>query len=131
MICAADDGKDSCQGDSGGPLIVRADDSDEDVQVGIVSWGKGCAKPGYPGVYARVSEKIDWINEQIAAGEPPEDTNDDWWDDWLSDWSNDYGWWDDDYNYGYDNPITFLLWTVRHFINLLIILFGGIPMGTS
>ncbi|MEU3053211.1 MULTISPECIES: S1 family peptidase [Streptomyces] len=47
-------GVDSCQGDSGGPMF-RKDDSDEWVQVGIVSWGQGCARPDYPGVYAQVS----------------------------------------------------------------------------
>lgn len=40
MICAADTtngGVDSCGGDSGGPLVKN----DEDIQVGIVSWGNG------------------------------------------------------------------------------------------
>ena len=40
-ICAAAPGKDACQGDSGGPLIV--DSGDTFVQVGIVSFGSGCA----------------------------------------------------------------------------------------
>jgi len=74
MVCAAKDGKDSCQGDSGGPLIIKGDEDDMssvDIQVGVVSWGRGCAQEGYPGVYARVSGAIDWINEQILDGQPP------------------------------------------------------------
>lgn len=45
MLCAADTAKDSCQGDSGGPLFVPGNHSSGalDAQVGIVSWGFGCA----------------------------------------------------------------------------------------
>ncbi|MDG4862676.1 serine protease [Streptomyces sp. T-3] len=47
-------GIDTCQGDSGGPMF-RKDDSNKWIQVGIVSWGDGCARPGKPGVYTEVS----------------------------------------------------------------------------
>ncbi|MGW4030884.1 serine protease [Streptomyces sp. NPDC004838] len=47
-------GVDTCQGDSGGPMF-RKDDANAWVQVGIVSWGEGCARPNYPGVYTQVS----------------------------------------------------------------------------
>jgi len=56
-------GQSSCSGDSGGPLtIVEADG--EPTQVGIVSFGfsLGC-ELGWPAVYTRVTEYIDWISE--------------------------------------------------------------------
>jgi len=59
MICAGDleqGGRDACQGDSGGPLIV------DNILHGLVSWGYGCAVPGYPGVNARVAHYRDWID---------------------------------------------------------------------
>jgi len=66
MMCAARSGKDSCQGDSGGPLIVKGSDAASDVQVGIVSWGFGCADEDFPGVYASVSFFLTWIQEQMT-----------------------------------------------------------------
>ncbi|WP_328316946.1 S1 family peptidase [Streptomyces sp. NBC_00388] len=56
-ICAGDvdkGGVDTCQGDSGGPMF-RKDDQGAWIQVGIVSFGQGCAEKGYPGVYSQVS----------------------------------------------------------------------------
>ncbi|MFI5914769.1 S1 family peptidase [Dactylosporangium sp. NPDC051541] len=47
-------GVDTCQGDSGGPMF-RRDAQNAWIQVGIVSWGNGCARPNYPGVYTEVS----------------------------------------------------------------------------
>ena len=55
-ICAGytSGGVDTCQGDSGGPMF-RRDAANAWVQVGIVSWGDGCARPNKPGVYTQVS----------------------------------------------------------------------------
>jgi secreted trypsin-like serine protease len=61
MLCASapQGGKGSCQGDSGGPLLVDSNTGPQ--QVGIVSWGFGCADAGYPGVFTRVSQFKNWI----------------------------------------------------------------------
>jgi trypsin len=53
-ICAETLGGDSCQGDSGGPLFGSLADG-RVVQVGIVSYGLGCAVPAFPGVYGEVN----------------------------------------------------------------------------
>jgi trypsin len=52
MLCAGRDsgGIDTCQGDSGGPLTRGSS------LTGIVSWGNGCARRNFFGVYTRVSQ---------------------------------------------------------------------------
>lgn len=87
MLCAASRNKDSCsvsepnpfhlnkliltdllesvlQGDSGGALFTC--DNDRCRQIGIVSWGIGCARQQYPGVYTRVTEMIPWIRKIMS-----------------------------------------------------------------
>ena len=67
MFCAGGEGgKDSCQGDSGGPIVIR--NGNDHVLTGLVSFGYGCARPGYPGVYARVSAVTSWISS-VACNE--------------------------------------------------------------
>ncbi len=58
------DGKDSCQGDSGGPIFLN--DNGVYKQLGIVSWGEGCAKEGSYGVNTNIAKFIDWINEKTG-----------------------------------------------------------------
>ncbi|KAG1955015.1 hyaluronan-binding protein [Pimephales promelas] len=67
MLCAGYmQGKiDSCSGDSGGPLVCQKDEIH--YVYGVVSWGDNCGKKNKPGVYARVTTFIDWINEKMRA----------------------------------------------------------------
>ncbi|XP_049950020.1 trypsin-1-like isoform X3 [Schistocerca serialis cubense] len=62
MLCAGDrsGGHDSCQGDSGGPLTVNG------TLVGLVSFGRGCGRPGIPGVYSNVASLRNWIGKNTG-----------------------------------------------------------------
>jgi len=60
MMCTYTPKKDACQGDSGGPLY----DKSNNILVGVVSWGIGCAE--YPGVFSRISNQWTWIRDTIC-----------------------------------------------------------------
>jgi hypothetical protein len=49
MVCAGSPKADTCEFDSGGPLILQGR------LAGLTSWAYGCARPGYPGAYTRLS----------------------------------------------------------------------------
>lgn len=70
FLCASDPQgkKDACQGDSGGPLmwnnqqgLLEHITSEKWYQLGLVSFGHGCANSQYPGVYTRISYYMPWI----------------------------------------------------------------------
>jgi secreted trypsin-like serine protease len=71
MVCAGfpEGGVDTCQGDSGGPMFGR-DAAGALKVVGATSFGEGCARPGKPGVYARVGDTVlrEWIRSQAPDG---------------------------------------------------------------
>lgn len=67
MVCAGYlyGGYDSCFGDSGGPLVEEV--GGEIRQIGIVSFGYGCALAGLPGVYTKVQNYTDWIDSTMLS----------------------------------------------------------------
>ncbi|XP_065223073.1 trypsin-7-like [Planococcus citri] len=69
MMCAGYlyfGGKGACKGDSGGPLQINLDGLGTMKVVGIVSWGRGCGQPYYPGVYTRIDRYKRWIHDNIG-----------------------------------------------------------------
>lgn len=67
MFCAGfiagETPKDTCQGDSGGPLVTRNQQGNDWWQIGVVSFGDVCATR--PGVYAKVTNYLDWIGQYV------------------------------------------------------------------
>ncbi|NXG47986.1 TMPSC protease, partial [Psilopogon haemacephalus] len=63
MICAGSPsgGTDTCQGDSGGPLACNYPSTEQYYLLGIASFGVGCGRRKFPGIYVRVSQYRAWI----------------------------------------------------------------------
>jgi len=66
MICAGEGKADTCQGDSGGPLVIKSTGNKAYVE-GVVSWGEGCNRARFPGVYARVPSYLSWISSTMKS----------------------------------------------------------------
>ncbi|XP_034565140.1 transmembrane protease serine 9 [Notolabrus celidotus] len=66
MMCAGHmkGGRDTCLGDSGGPLTCRQPSGHWFI-AGVTSWGHGCGRTGFPGVYTRVTSVRKWISTYL------------------------------------------------------------------
>ncbi|KAM6330693.1 transmembrane protease serine 12, partial [Alca torda] len=69
MICAGSrfGGIDACQGDSGGPLACYHPGTNKYYLIGISSFGLGCGRPAYPGIYVRLSQYRTWLTSKMLS----------------------------------------------------------------
>ncbi|EEZ99308.2 serine protease H29 [Tribolium castaneum] len=72
MCAGGEEGEDACTGDGGGPLVCQMAGTERFQQVGIVSWGLGCATKDVPGAYADVAFLRNWIDKKMigTSGRP-------------------------------------------------------------
>ncbi|XP_076683204.1 soluble guanylate cyclase 89Db [Andrena cerasifolii] len=66
MFCAGylEGELDACFGDSGGPLHVKGTYGHLEV-IGIISWGRGCARPNFPGIYTKLTNYLGWLKDHL------------------------------------------------------------------
>lgn len=71
QFCAGESsgGKDACSGDSGGPFTrtISSSMGSRYFLIGVVSYGMGCARSQYPGVYTKITTYLPWIQEQVQS----------------------------------------------------------------
>ncbi|KAK7076770.1 Tryptase gamma [Halocaridina rubra] len=63
-ICTLTEDKDACSGDSGGPMV--SEEGDRFFQLGLVSYGIGCASPDSPNVASSIPYFTTWIMDNIG-----------------------------------------------------------------
>eukprot|EP01024_Parvocaulis_polyphysoides_P032422 TRINITY_DN2901_c0_g1_i8.p1 TRINITY_DN2901_c0_g1~~TRINITY_DN2901_c0_g1_i8.p1 ORF type:complete len:518 (+),score=56.57 TRINITY_DN2901_c0_g1_i8:385-1938(+) len=76
MVCFMNnDINGTCRGDSGGPAFIKGDGADEDIQVGISSWGPNyfCFDISAPSIFTKISPYVDWIQQIIDITSIPSD----------------------------------------------------------
>ncbi len=64
-------GKDSCINDSGGPFVVPNENDDGVLLAGVISWGEGCGRAEFPGMYARVSAHEQFLLDTVTLAKRP------------------------------------------------------------